>query len=297
MFANFSYVQSIPPFLVNTHKETIKLQNSDESDEKEQLEKAHNKSLYYHWSKVSFFKPWLIPINQIREYYGEKIAMFMTFLSYYTFSLIPVSILGVPGYVLMLYNEVDDNAYYNAYRIYIGALMIIIVIWSTIVSSKWKQVELNFAVTYGQLDISKGEKTRPGFEGFFQRSIETNKLNVLTFKQEITNRRNFYNWILILIILGIHIVWIGLDIRFINELYESDFPTAGYLELEYLVPIIILYTVFLISEKIFIRLSNAMTKWENYKLRSEFESSFILKNYVYQIVLKLGFPFLISFVI
>lgn len=96
----------------------------------------------------------------------------MTFLSYYTFSLIPVAILGVPGYILMLYNEVEeedqiDTRYRNAYRIYLGLLMIVIVIWSTIVSSKWKQVELNFAVTYGQLDIGRDEKTRPGFEGFF----------------------------------------------------------------------------------------------------------------------------------
>lgn len=102
---------------------------------------------------------------------------------------------------------------------------------------------------------------------------------------------------MILLILAVHIVWIGLAILFIDELREKDFPSVGYLELQYLLPIVVLYTAFLVSEKLFIFISNRMTQWENYKLRSEFESSFILKNYVYQIILKLGFPFFISFII
>lgn len=38
--------------------------------------------------------PWDIPIDTIRDYFGEKIAIYFRFLSFYTFHLSYMSVLG-----------------------------------------------------------------------------------------------------------------------------------------------------------------------------------------------------------
>jgi Calcium-activated chloride channel len=40
-------------------------------------------------------KTWQLPIDDLRDYFGEKIAMYFDFLGFYTSTLLPLGILGV----------------------------------------------------------------------------------------------------------------------------------------------------------------------------------------------------------
>jgi hypothetical protein len=48
-------------------------------------------------------KPWFIPTEQIRDYYGEKIALYFTFLGYYTEMLLPIGIAGLIVSIIQLF--------------------------------------------------------------------------------------------------------------------------------------------------------------------------------------------------
>lgn len=46
-------------------------------------------------ARFNYRIPWHIPIDTIRDYYGEKIAMFFDFLSFYTKNLWYMAIIGI----------------------------------------------------------------------------------------------------------------------------------------------------------------------------------------------------------
>ena len=43
--------------------------------------------------------PWYIPDQAIRDYYGEKIAIYFVFLSYYTKNLFLIGIIGLSIFI------------------------------------------------------------------------------------------------------------------------------------------------------------------------------------------------------
>jgi hypothetical protein len=76
-----------------------------------------------------------------------------------------------------------------------------------------------------------------------------------------------------------------------------EYPDLGYLEIDVLVPTIILYSILFLIESFYKRLSFRLTKWENYKTYEEFENSYIIKNFFFKFVNRLGPPTIISFLL
>ena len=56
-------------------------------------------------------KPWFVPTDAIREYYGEKIALYFTFLGYYTFLLMPIGICGILVNVIYVLFDPTDSTF------------------------------------------------------------------------------------------------------------------------------------------------------------------------------------------
>ena len=101
-----------------------------------------------------------MPVKALRDYYGEKIALYFYLLSFYTKNLIPIAIIGIPFFALMLEIEyvlpadpnykLEDSATLRAVlAVYSTIFIIIVVIWSSVIVGKWQRCELNFAITYG----------------------------------------------------------------------------------------------------------------------------------------------------
>jgi len=59
------------------------------------LERRRLKKDWYVW----FNKPWFVPLHRVRAYFGEKVAMYFSFLGHYTQWLLAPSFIGVIVYV------------------------------------------------------------------------------------------------------------------------------------------------------------------------------------------------------
>ena len=62
------------------------------------------KRLKDNWNKSKLLEP---PIDEIRNYFGENVALYISFTSYYTAFLVPMSIFGIIHYCLDRFLRID----------------------------------------------------------------------------------------------------------------------------------------------------------------------------------------------
>jgi hypothetical protein len=64
--------------------------------------------LQYKW-RFQITSPWSVPTAEIREYFGEKVALYFTFLSFYTKNLLFIGLLGFATWVVQYVYEDDSS--------------------------------------------------------------------------------------------------------------------------------------------------------------------------------------------
>lgn len=116
------------------------------------------------------------PIEEIREYFGEQVALYFEFLSFYSRYLIPVSILGtiVTGWQIIAQN-VDIWG-----TMPFGFIMLI---WSTVFLEHWKQREALLRTQWGTHRLLENEPTRCDFQGPIKPCPITAKKKTTIFKE------------------------------------------------------------------------------------------------------------------
>eukprot|EP01035_Chromulina_nebulosa_P022758 gene22758-29465_t len=102
--------------------------------------------------------PWRQPIEEIRDYYGEKIALYNLFLGHYTKYLIGPSIIGLV-FQLVVWGTLDFS---HPVLPFFG---VVISVWSILMLEGWKRKEAMNACRWGMTDFESSELDRPEFEG------------------------------------------------------------------------------------------------------------------------------------
>lgn len=114
--------------------------------------------LIHTWVDASLFTP--APINDIRDYYGEKIAFYFAWLQLYTVWLGWVSVISLLFLVVQavwgVLRRTTDNPGLPAYAI-------IIVIATVVFTELWKRRQSVLAFTWNVQDFEEEEPPRPEF--------------------------------------------------------------------------------------------------------------------------------------
>lgn len=111
--------------------------------------------------------PWKQPNNDIREYFGEHIALYYKFLAYYTTCLGIPSIVGIGASIHVLVQAPIDYSVYKSLETVkiIPAFCVIISIWSLVLLDYWKQSEAMQAFRWGMDEFEETEENRKGYSG------------------------------------------------------------------------------------------------------------------------------------
>ena len=124
-----------------------------------------------------WYQPWYVPVELVREYYGEKIAIYFMFLGYYCRQLLGISVIGLCVGIAQISLQNDLVPRVLSEMIF----GIMSTVWGTLTMYGWLNKEKEFAVQYGLLSSSLVEedstKERPKFVGSFQRSVIDDNLN------------------------------------------------------------------------------------------------------------------------
>lgn len=118
------------------------------------------------------------PIETIREYYGEEIAMQCVFTGYIAKSLWVPATVGILLFflqvVLMAESFEIDSPFEPLYAIYIA-------MWTIQLSAGWKSMQLIYELEWGTIDVDVPETDRPEF---LQNPRTYKRLNDISKKEE-----------------------------------------------------------------------------------------------------------------
>ncbi len=157
--------------------------------------------------------------------------------------------------------------------------MLTAVLWSTCFFEFWKRKENKRAIEWGQMDFEEDEVMRPTFQGVRRRSPADDSMNDIWFS---SNRRRFRQAIGYLISLVILCIVIGvvaaiLYLRYwLMKKYSYDTTSLFYKSIPSICSTINAIQI-VIFNMLYNNIALWLTKWENHRTQSEFESALISK--------------------
>jgi len=107
------------------------------------------------WAK-KFFKAQ--PLNEVRDYFGEKIAMYFAFLGHYTSWLFILSVFGLIAQIIQIANDDADHPIIPIYCLFLT-------LWTTFYLESWKRQQAVHAFLWDVQDFEEEEKVRPEYTG------------------------------------------------------------------------------------------------------------------------------------
>lgn len=106
--------------------------------------------------------PWNMPVDDIKDYYGEKIGLYFLFIGHYTTWLIPAGLVGIAAFADVAAKGFDPNAGSIPYY------CVFMAIWATLFLEYWKRKQVKYAMYWGMTDFESQQSVRPEFAAHHQ---------------------------------------------------------------------------------------------------------------------------------
>ena len=251
-------------------------------------QKYQEKDLISKWNN-NFFNTSL-PLNSIRKYYGEKIALYFAFVSFYSRFLAVPSVVGIGVFIIQ-----------RLYSIYFPVVMILNAFYSVYMTGiaialleKWTRIENCLAIEWGQTDFEEDEVPRPQFIGTLRRSPVNDDLEEIHYPISKTRRYFilglFVTILMLLLVLSCVAGILLLKAQIINHVTLWGIDFSGYI-------CAILNAIQIqIFNLIFEKIVMSLNKMENQRTQSEYDNSLIIKTYIFQFFNSFNSLYYIAFI-
>ena len=217
-----------------------------------------------------------LPLSRIRNYFGEKIALYFEFLRNFQASLILPAAVGLVVFILQQVFGTSHSVVLAANAIF----CIFISIYATVFLEYWKRKESALSVIWGQTEFEKLEIPRPQFKGELRRSLITDDMEEIYYPE-----RSRYKFFLLSGVFSIGIILMILAIvTALIILKTKDYMIyKGYNYADIVCSVInaIQIQVFNI---IYSKVVKILTNLENHKTQNMYEDSLIVKTFIFQFV-------------
>lgn len=219
-----------------------------------------------------------IPLNKIRNYFGEKIALYFEFLRYFQVSLLVPGIVGLVVFIIQKIYDDQDPIVLSLNAIY----SVFITIWATVYLEGWKRKESSLSIIWGTSKYERVEVPRPQYQGVKRRSPITDEMEEIYFPPGKRVKFIIFaasvSLLILSLVLGIVAGLIVLKWQITKDLIVGGFNLAG--------PVIsILNAVQIVAFNIiYEKLAKVLTDMENHKTENQYQDSFILKVFAFQFV-------------
>jgi hypothetical protein len=236
--------------------------------------------------------PWSQPLDDVREYFGEKIAMYFAWLGFYAWALIVPAIVGIGLQVYQGYLGAD---YTGLDWAQVG-VAVFICLWSTIYKKAWDRELRAVSLKWGMDGTEEAEKNRPQFVGDSddanqgrRRSPVTNRLETY-YPEWKRNLKQIASFAVILTAVGVVGGLIELLMWSWDKLESDNFPFA-----EWLISFVFALEIRILSY-FYEDVARSLNDWENHQTETSYEDSLIYKTFFFQIVNNYGALVYVAFI-
>jgi hypothetical protein len=222
------------------------------------------------------------PLNEIRDYYGEKIGMYFAFLGFYSKVMFFPAIFGLALFLDQMGEgvRVDIDA--------LPAYGIAIALWATLFLEFWKRREATLRVEWGMTHFSSKEQPRPEFEGEELPDPVTGKM-VKQFPLFQRLKRIMLSQVIIwTFIAGVLGCVVGIFL--FRALLIRWSPSGGLI-----ITSVVNAVQIQILNAIYGYISEILNEYENHRTPSEFENGLIAKSFIFKFVNSYNSLFYIAF--
>jgi anoctamin-10 len=228
--------------------------------------------LYAQWSKAT--EP---PVSEIRDYFGENVALLVSFTSFYTKFLIPIAIMGIVHYCLDRFLRFDFI--YN--NLLFACLNLVAV---TIFLEMWKRKSNEHAFFFGTSGKLRHKRPRPAFRGKYEK-------NPITGRDEVTYPVEKTWKTLLTLSVPITILCLVCALIFLLLSFESETLMIEYLtdaetglvqddllsQILSNVPSIAYSVLVMVMNLQYLHLAHWLTEKENHRTQEQFERHAVAK--------------------
>lgn len=243
-------------------------------------------NLQKHWLKLWQW-PWDQPLDEVRDYFGERIGFYFLYLQHYCTALLGPAILGVVVVCLQILVDVNIISATPIVQSSWGvAFVTIMLVWSSLYVEFWKKTQSEYAMRWGMSGFEDSEQDRPLFQGIDILSpVDGSEIRYFPSKTK-DYRRNVVNSITALSIMSVVLIIAGIYLfQYWVELEENKeyFTFAGIFIGTSLVGLA-LGLLMNILNYLYSDMAAKMNEWENHRTDTDFEDQLISKIFLFQLV-------------
>jgi hypothetical protein len=212
-----------------------------------------------------------MPIEPLRDYFGEKIALYWEFIRHYsTWLLFPSFV----GFVFQLIIWITSNYSHPVAASY----AILITIWSVLMLRYWKRQESRIGLKWGVLDFQKDQRDRPEFTGILLLNSFLDGKEMIYFPKTDLQKRIFLSitsiFVFILLVIGVIAAIYVLRFSLVSQIGEISSVITSFLNG-------LQITLF---NFIYLGIAVQLTNRENHRTDVQYEDALIIKVFVFQFI-------------
>ena len=219
------------------------------------------------------------PTNLIREYFGEKVGFYFLYLESYSLWIGGLSLMGLI-FMLISITNLDHIISFEVEEIY----CFLTIAWSSCFLEMWKRRQAKYSIRWGQTLADEVEVQRPEYTGKLRRSPVDDDMFELYDDSRRRTAVKLLGLATALLCTGFTILTIMVilygryRVRDAGGLmlygYDTSSTIFGFLNAIQIE----------IYNRLFDYIAEKTTEWENHRLQGDFESSYVIKSFMYQMV-------------
>jgi hypothetical protein len=209
------------------------------------------------------------PLLAVRNYFGEKLALYFAWLEHYTESLIFPAVLG------LAMQWVPSNA---TALIIFGCL---VSVWASLMTEKWKRKNAELNMQWGMTDFETAEAERPQFVGELRYSPVTDQPEVYYAKGSATRRKIMIGATTCVVLMGAAglATWGCLRAKSLFSkpefgMHEWGVKLAGVLNALQIG----------VGNMLYGTVAMRITDWENHRTQSDWERLLVTKTFLFRFI-------------